>query len=145
MASTVPFPVLHPIAPTEPDCQVCARTPAARVAFRSLVGMLVLHRLRTVRAYLGSRITAEYNDRAQTGRTLVAGWWSVTGLLGTPVVLLANVWRLHTVTRLRPGRPGYALSPAPPLDPGTPLLHRRAALGLLMFVPLALVLIAAVA
>ena len=144
MASTVPFPVLHPIAPTEPDCQVCARTPAARVAFRSLVGMLVLHRLRTVRGWYCSDCGLAI-FRAQTGRTLVAGWWSVTGLLGTPVVLLANVWRLHTVTRLRPGRPGYALSPAPPLDPGTPLLHRRAALGLLMFVPLALVLIAAVA
>jgi hypothetical protein len=86
-------------APVNPACQSCKATPAAKVAFQSIEGLLLLHTIRTVRGYFcrdcGLRVKQEMNNR-----TLSRGWFSVGALIGMPIILGMNAARAGKMNKL---------------------------------------------
>ncbi|WP_234582452.1 hypothetical protein [Micromonospora sp. MH99] len=67
--------------------------------------------------------------RHYTNKTLLAGWWGV-GVIGIPIFLGVDRFRLRRILRLAPPQPtpGVAASLPAPLDPGKPLIQRPGAI-----------------
>ncbi|MER7439900.1 LppU/SCO3897 family protein [Micromonospora avicenniae] len=76
--------------------------------------------------------------RDMSAKTLWQGWWGLLSLIITPGVLIGNL-----ITRIRLGRLAEPIPGAPgvPAVPGRPVLRRAAALGLVIPVVVAAVIV----
>jgi hypothetical protein len=85
--------------PVNPVCQSCGATPSAKVVFQSIAGMLIMHTIRTVKGNFcrdcGLRVKDEMN-----AYTLKRGWFSIGGIIGTPIFLTANAVRAGRLKKL---------------------------------------------
>ncbi|GIJ61474.1 hypothetical protein [Virgisporangium aurantiacum] len=111
-------------APAEGECAVCGSAPASFVVLQSVVSAAVFHWTSAERGWR-CRDCALATYRHLTARTLLGCWWGV-GVIGGPVVVLANRLRMRPALRLGPPQPTpgvAALSPRP-LDPGPRVLAR---------------------
>jgi spore coat protein CotF len=93
-------------SPTELTCQQCGASPAVKVKFQSLQGQIVMHTIRTKKGTFcrdcGLNIKNEMNSY-----TLKHGWYSVSGLIGSPIFLLQNSIRAGKLNKLPvPARQG---------------------------------------
>jgi hypothetical protein len=81
------------------QCQRCGRAPAAKVAFQSIKGLILMHQITTVRGVFcrdcGLAVKQQMN-----GKTLKFGWFSLGGLVGIPIFLLSNQIRAGKLTKL---------------------------------------------
>ena len=111
-------------APAEGECVVCGSTPAAFVILQSMVSLAVFHWTSAERGWR-CRDCALATYRQLTARTLLGCWWGV-GVIGGPIVVLANRLRMRPALRLgRPQpTPGVAAPLHRPLDPGPRVLAR---------------------
>jgi hypothetical protein len=128
-----------PRAPMEGECAECGGSPAAYVVLQSIVSVAIFHSARAYRGWL-CRHCALATYRQLSARTLLGCWWGV-GILGGPIVLLANRLRMRPALRLGPPRPTPGVTaPSPgPLDPGPRLLGRPAGIvGLIVGLVLSL-------
>ncbi len=110
--------------PGDGECQYCGSTPAEHVAYQSMVSAVILYWVGTMQGWMcGMCGLAVF--RQQTSRTLIGCWWGV-GVVGAPIILVANRMRLRRTLRLDPPRPtpGVAGQVAAPLDPGRSVLRR---------------------
>jgi hypothetical protein len=86
-------------APVNPACQSCGATPAAKVVFQSIEGLVLMHTIRTVRGYFcrdcGLRVQKEMNTR-----TLQRGWFSLGAIIGMPIFLTVNSVRSGKLKKL---------------------------------------------
>jgi hypothetical protein len=80
-------------------CQSCGATPAKKVVFQSIAGMVIMHTIRTVKGNFcrdcGLRIKDEMN-----AYTLKRGWFSIGGLIGIPMFLGINAIRAGRLNKL---------------------------------------------
>lgn len=80
-------------------CQSCGATPAKKVVFQSIAGMVIMHTIRTVKGNFcrdcGLRIKDEMN-----AYTLKRGWFSIGGILGIPMFLGFNAIRAKRLKKL---------------------------------------------
>jgi hypothetical protein len=80
-------------------CQSCGATPAKKVVFQSIAGMVVMHRIRTVKGNFcrdcGLRVKDEMN-----AYTLKRGWFSIGGIIGIPMFLGINALRASRLKKL---------------------------------------------
>jgi hypothetical protein len=130
-----------PRAPMEGECAQCGANPAAYVVLQSIVSVAIFHSSQAHRGWL-CRDCALAMYRQLSARTLLGGWWGV-GVLGGPVVLLANRLRMRPALRLDPPRPtpGVTAPLSRPMDPGPRLLARPAGIvGLIVGIVLTLLL-----
>jgi hypothetical protein len=71
-------------APVNAACQSCNATPAAKVKFQSIEGMVLMHRIRTVRGYYC--VDCGLNVKNQMNAiSLKRGWFSLGGIIGIPM------------------------------------------------------------
>lgn len=115
-----------PRAPMEGECTECGANPAAYVVLQSIVSVAIFHSAKAYRGWL-CRDCALAMYRQLSARTLAGCWWGV-GILGGPVMLLANRLRMRPALRLGPPRPtpGVTANLSRPMDPGPRLLARPA-------------------
>jgi hypothetical protein len=80
-------------------CQQCGATPAKKVVFQSIAGMVIMHQIRTVKGNFcrdcGLRIKDEMN-----AYTLKRGWFSIGGIIGIPMFLGINAIRAGRLNKL---------------------------------------------
>jgi hypothetical protein len=86
-------------APVTVVCQSCGATPAAKVVFQSIAGMVIMHTIRTVKGNFcrdcGLRVKDEMN-----AYTLKRGWFSIGGIIGIPIYLGINAMRAGRLKKL---------------------------------------------
>jgi hypothetical protein len=110
--------------------------PAVKTALPALTGLVIAYQVNTYRGWL-CRNCGLAIYRKQTVRTLVRGWWSLTGLAVVPMFLLIYLIQWVRLTRLPAPRPSPGVrGPNPgPADPGRPVFRRPVALMLLLALP----------
>jgi hypothetical protein len=86
-------------APADLVCQSCGATPAKKVVFQSIAGMLIMHQIRTAKGVFcrdcGLRVKEEMDTY-----TLKRGWFSIGGLIGIPIYLGINAMRASKLKKL---------------------------------------------
>ncbi|MBB5916111.1 hypothetical protein BJY24_005023 [Nocardia transvalensis] len=122
-------------------CAYCGATPAARVDFRGHRGLLIVMQFRRQPGPF-CRDCGLATYRRMTVDSAWLGWWGLLSVVINPTTMLINLPARATVAALAPPAPG---SPRQPMDPGKPLLHRPAALGLLIPVTIVASIVTAVA
>jgi hypothetical protein len=128
-------------SPLAGECQLCGSAPAIKTNLPSLTGLVVAYQFSWFKGWF-CRDCGIAIHREQTAKTLVRGWWSLTGPLAVPVLLLANLFRWFKLSRMAAPRPspGVAAPNPRPLPPGRPLFQRPVMLMLVMALPAVLVL-----
>jgi hypothetical protein len=134
-----PGEVMATRPPGPEECHVCGSTPARRVVFLSMSGLLVFYQLTRVRGeFCRDCGLNAYHARQRV--TLMFGWWHLGGFLA-PLFILNNRIRARRFTKLDPplATPGVLGEAPTPLDPGRKLIPLPWVLGLtLVGVPVAL-------
>ena len=74
--------------PNQP-CVVCGSTPAIKVKFTKIKGMILMHQISWSKGYFCRDCGLRKADEFQKSM-LVGGWWSIFGLIGTPIYLAIN-------------------------------------------------------
>ena len=106
-----------------PVCQVCGRAPAAQVALRRHIGMIVLQRFVRAKPTLckehGLQVSREFLNK-----TLIQGWWGIVSFFVNIFAVIQDLKAISTFKRL--GEPqgapasqpeGTRAFPAPPTGP----------------------------
>jgi hypothetical protein len=86
-------------SPVNLTCQKCGASPAAKVKFQSLQGLVLMHTIRTVKGTFCRDCGLSIKDQ-MTSYTLKRGWYSLGGLIGTPIFLLQNEIRAGKLNKL---------------------------------------------
>lgn len=122
--------------PAAGECQLCGSVPAIKTNLPSVTGLVIAYQFNWFKGWF-CRDCGVAIYREQTAKTLVRGWWSLTGLIAVPVILLVNLFRWVKLSRMAAPRPspGVVAPNARPLPPGRPLLQRPVMLMLLLAVP----------
>jgi hypothetical protein len=93
-------------------CNVCGAQPAIKVKLVKIQGMLVMHQLTWSKGYFcqdcGLRKHAEFQSSM-----LSKGWWSVGGLIGTPMYLMLNNAKAKKLRQLQPPMRAQQYAPQP--------------------------------
>ncbi|WP_433533775.1 hypothetical protein ACQPZK_16355 [Micromonospora sp. CA-249363] len=136
----VPPPALRP--PADGECQFCGSHPAARVSFQSMTSIVILYVVSAQRGWM-CRACGLSLYRHHTNKTLLAGWWGI-GIIGIPIFLGVDRFRLRRILRLAPPQPtpGVAAHLPAPLDPGKPVIQRPGAIVSLILLTLFLLIAA---
>ncbi len=121
-----------------PVCGVCQSTPAVEVTFQDPRSLFMIW-FRRVHGVL-CRDCGIAKFREVQRRVLVRGWWSIPGLVVTPVALLANLSSYFTIRRLAPPIHSSGINPLPKgrtvwLYPGMLIPVALLAAAALMFWP----------
>ncbi len=91
-------------------CMVCGARPAIKVKFTKIEGLLVMYRISYSKGYFcqecGLRKHAEYRDALMS-----KGWWSISGLIGTPMYLFTNNAKAKKLRELQPPIRGQQYAP----------------------------------
>lgn len=142
-ADSSPATPLRP--PGDGECQFCGGTPAAHVVFQSIVSVVILYWIGTVKGWM-CRTCGLAVFRQQIGRTLVGCWWGV-GVISVPIFLILNRVRLNRTLQLEAPRPtpGVAAQVGAPLDPGRSVFRRRSGIFGLMMAAIVIPLVALLA
>jgi hypothetical protein len=125
--------------PNATSCRFCGAQPAVEATVRSHKGQ-VFRYVRTTRSGPFCRTCGVASVRDLSADTLIKGWWSYSSWLQSPVILFMNLFAHNKIKALPEPMPGQ---PGRQLPTGSPLLQRPAAIGLLVPVLIAVVLIAA--
>jgi hypothetical protein len=106
--------------PPLPRCEVCGGTPAERLDFKTVLGIIIYGQIRSHRGVL-CRDCGLSSFRRLTNQTLLAGWWSVVGFFMNIAAVINNWNQWRMLRRLAPPtRSGQY----PPLPAGRPLYQR---------------------
>ncbi|MGC4857278.1 hypothetical protein ACLQ24_28905 [Micromonospora sp. DT4] len=133
-SGAVPPPALRP--PADGECQFCGSHPAAHVSFQSMTSIVILYVVSAQRGWM-CRTCGLSLYRHYTNKTLLAGWWGI-GVIGIPIFLGVDRFRLRRILRLSPPQPtpGVAAHLPAPLDPGKPVIRRPGAIVSLILLTL---------
>jgi hypothetical protein len=127
--------------PGDGECRFCGSTPAAHVSLQSLLSIAIIYRVSTVQGWM-CRACGLAVFRSQNSRTLAGCWWGL-GIIGAPILLIANRVKLGRVLRLAPPQPTphVAAQVSAPLDPGKAVLLRGSGIFALAMCALILLVI----
>ncbi len=82
-------------------CMVCGAQPTVKAAFVKMQGMLILRRTWWANGYFcrdcGLRTYQEYQSFLKA-----KGWWSISGVIGTPIFIMKNNASAKKVSELQP-------------------------------------------
>jgi hypothetical protein len=88
-------------------CQVCGRQPAAELKVRRHVGMLVMQRFVTARAWV-CRDHGVLLAKTYLRKTLIEGWWGIISFFVNFYAVYTDVVALSTARKLAPPVAGPA-------------------------------------
>jgi hypothetical protein len=84
---------------TDQPCRQCGALPTAKVVFQGVEGMILMHRLTTVKGYFcrdcGLKIRSEMDSLSMR-----RGWFSLGGIIGIPIFRLSNSLRAKKLLKL---------------------------------------------
>ena len=90
------------------SCRQCGKLPTAKVVFQGVEGMIVFHRLTTVKGYFCRDCGLAIKDQLNA-LSMRKGWFSLGGIMGIPVFRFSNSLRAKKLMKL--GAPGSVQAP----------------------------------
>lgn len=101
------------------ECDMCGSAPAARISLRTVIGLFFLHRNNQLDFELCKPCGRSMFREAQSA-TLIRGWWGVVAPWLNIVILVQNVYKIRSHSRMNAprSRDPEVMTPFPP---GIPL------------------------